>query len=286
MPRLAYTLVVCFRIFRSRTLRVVILPDYDSLSRWAADLVVERISRFQPNSERPFVLGLPTGSTPRGLYRELAARCRAKTVSFRHVITFNMDEYVGLPAGHPESYRAFMQRHFFDHVDLPLEQANIPDGNAANLEQECRDYEAKIQAAGGIHLFIGGLGHDGHLAFNEPGSSLNSRTRVVSLTEDTIRANSRFFNHDLSQVPRHAVTVGIGTIMDAAEVLLLVSGAGKARALRHVVEGGVSQMWTASALQLHQQAIVVCDDDATLEMKVGTVRYFKQQEAGADTTGR
>ncbi len=262
-------------------MRVVILPNYEALGRWAADLVVARITRFQPSAQRPFVLGLPTGSTPRGLYRELVAKHRAGAISFRHVLTFNMDEYVGLPADHPESYRSFMRHNLFDHVDLPAEQIHIPNGNADNLEQECAAYEAAIQAAGGIHLFLGGLGHDGHLAFNEPGSSLASRTRVVSLTHETIAANSRFFNHDSSQVPRRAVTVGIGTIMAAAEVLLLVSGAAKARALAQVVEGGVSQMWTASALQLHEQATVACDDDATVEMKVGTVRYFQQQEGEA-----
>src|SRR5690606_37945113 len=143
-------------------------------------------------------------------------------------------------------------RNFMDHIDLPSKQAHIPDGNAADLQQQCAEYEERIKAVGGIHLFIGGLGHDGHLAFNEPGSSLNSRTRVVTLTEDTIRANSRFFDNDVIKVPRQAITVGIGTIMDAREVMLLVSGAGKARALRHVVEGGVSQMWTASAMQLHE----------------------------------
>jgi len=259
-------------------LRVVILPEYESLSRWAAELVIDRIRRFQPTAERPFVLGLPTGSTPLGMYQELVRRHRAGEVSFRHVVTFNMDEYVGLPADHPQSYRTFMRRNFFDHIDLPSEQAHIPDGNAADLQRQCAEYEEKIRGVGGIHLFIGGLGQDGHLAFNEPGSSLTSRTRVVTLTEDTIRANSRFFDNDISQVPRRAITVGIGTIMAAQEVLLLVSGAAKARALQQVVEGGVSQMWTASALQLHEHAIVGCDDEATLELKVGTVRYFKQVE--------
>ncbi len=259
-------------------MRVVILRSYKRVSRWAAHYVAWRIRQFRPTADRPFVLGLPTGSTPLGMYEQLVRLCQQGKLSFRHVVTFNMDEYVGLPADHPQSYRAFMWRHLFQHVDIPADNVHIPNGNAEDLEAECRSYEERIRHAGGIHLFVGGIGHDGHLAFNEPGSSLASRTRIKTLTEDTRRANARFFDGDADQVPRQALTVGIGTIMDAEEVMILVSGASKARALQKVVEEGVNHMWTASALQLHPHGLIVCDQDATLELKVGTVRYFKDLE--------
>ncbi len=189
-----------------------------------------------------------------------------------------MDEYVNLPEEHPESYHAYMRRNLFDHVDIRDENVHILNGGAEDLEEECQQYERRIAELGGIHLFVGGVGHDGHIAFNEPGSSLQSRTRMKTLTEDTRRANSRFFDNDINQVPRHALTVGVGTVMDAEEVVILVSGATKARAMREIVEGGVNHMWTASALQMHRRGMIVCDDDATLELKVGTVRYFNQIE--------
>jgi glucosamine-6-phosphate deaminase len=183
-----------------------------------------------------------------------------------------MDEYVGIPEDHPESYHSFMYKHFFAHVDINPANVNILNGNAPNLAAECADYEARITKAGGIDLFLGGIGPDGHIAFNEPGSSLRSRTRVKTLAEDTIRANSRFFGGDLSQVPKQALTVGVGTVMDAREVLVIVLGANKALALAKTIEGGISQMWTASALQMHEQAMIVCDDAATDEMLVKTVK--------------
>jgi glucosamine-6-phosphate deaminase len=155
---------------------------------------------------------------------------------------------------------------------------NILNGNAADLEKECADYEARIKAAGGIHLFVGGIGPDGHIAFNEPGSSLTSRTRLKYLTTDTIIANSRFFDDDMNKVPTSALTVGVGTIMDAKEVMILVSGYNKARALQQAIEGGVSQMCTLSALQLHPQGIIVCDELSTFDLKVSTYRYFKDIE--------
>jgi glucosamine-6-phosphate deaminase len=259
-------------------LRVIIQRNYKRLSRWAAHYVAWRIRQFEPSAERPFVLGLPTGSTPLAMYERLIKLCEKGKVSFRHVVTFNMDEYVGLPENHPESYHAFMWKSFFQHVDIAAENVNIPNGNADDLAAECAAYEAKIREIGGIHLFVGGIGHDGHIAFNEPGSSLSSRTRVKTLTEDTRRTNARFFDGDVDAVPREALTVGIGTIMEAQEVMILVSGASKARALHHVIEQGVNHMWTASMLQTHQQAIFVCDEDATLELRVGTAKYFKQLE--------
>ena len=259
-------------------MRLIIQNNYDSMSKWVASYIAKKIADHAAGSEEPFVLGLPTGSSPIGTYEELARLCKAKKVSFKNVITFNMDEYVGIPEDHPESYHSFMKKHLFDHIDIPGENINILDGNAKNLEIECAEYEDKITRAGGIRLFLGGVGPDGHIAFNEPGSSLQSRTRIKTLTYDTIRANSRFFGNDVKKVPRLALTVGVGTIMDADEVILGVSGYTKARALQKIVEGGPNQMWTASALQLHPKAVIVCDDEATDELKVGTVKYFKDIE--------
>ena len=171
-----------------------------------------------------------------------------------------------------------MWKHFFSHINIKKENIHILNGNAKNLEEECANYEKAIKDAGGIDLFLGGVGQDGHIAFNEPGSSLTSVTRKKELTSDTIIANSRFFDYDLDKVPRVALTVGVGTVMAAKEVLIVCNGHGKARALKHAVEGGVSQMWTISALQLHPHAIIVCDETATDELKVGTYKYFKDIE--------
>ncbi|NLH41353.1 MAG: glucosamine-6-phosphate deaminase [Planctomycetes bacterium] len=260
-------------------MRVIIEPSYEKVSQWAANYVARKIRDFAPAIDRPFVLGLPTGSSPIGMYRELAAMNKAAKVSFEHVITFNMDEYVGLPQEHSESYHSFMWRNFFGHIDIPKRNVNILDGNAPDLAAECAEYEARIRQVGGIHLFVGGIGADGHIAFNEPGSSLTSRTRVVRLTPDTRVANARFFDNDPKKVPETALSVGVGTVMDAQEVLIIVNGSNKARALRHAIEEGVNHMWTISALQMHPNGVIVCDEDATLELRVGTARYFKDVEA-------
>ncbi len=259
-------------------MRVIIEPDYASLSRWAADYVAARINEARPTQEKPFKLGCPTGSSPLGLYQRLVELCKAGKVSFRNVVTFNMDEYVALPEEHPESYHSFMWTNFFSHIDICPENVHILNGNAPDLQAECKAYEEAIAEAGGIDLFMGGIGPDGHIAFNEPFSSLSSRTRVKSLTTDTIIANSRFFGGDVSQVPKTALTVGVGTVMDAREVLIVCNGHGKARALRHAIECAVSQQWTISALQLHPHAIIVCDEAATDELRHGTYKYFKDIE--------
>jgi len=203
---------------------------------------------------------------------------REGKVSFKNVVTFNMDEYVGIPKDHPQSYYTFMWDNFFSHIDIPAENVNILNGNALNLKDECADYEARIKAFGGIDLFMGGIGEDGHIAFNEPGSSLSSRTRDKALNQDTILVNSRFFDNDVNKVPKFALTVGVGTVMDSREVLILVTGHNKARALRQAVEEGVNHMWTISALQLHPHGLIICDEASTVELKVGTYRYFKDIE--------
>jgi glucosamine-6-phosphate deaminase len=260
-------------------MRLIIQPDYKSVSQWAANHIVSKINAFAPTENNPFVLGLPTGSSPLGVYRELIELFKKKKVSFKNVVTFNMDEYVNIPEDHPESYHSFMYSNFFEHVDILPENTNILNGNAPNLEIECEQYEAKIKSYGKIHLFMGGVGADGHIAFNEPGSSLSSRTRIKTLTKDTIIANSRFFGNDTSAVPKKALTVGIGTIMDSEEIMIIVNGHNKALALQHAVEGSINHIWTISALQIHPKGIIVCDEAATVELKVGTVNYFKDIES-------
>jgi glucosamine-6-phosphate deaminase len=256
-------------------MRLVILDTYDDASEWAAKYIKARINEFNPGPGKHFVLGLPTGSTPKGCYKKLVEFYRAGALSFKYVTTFNMDEYVGLERDHPESYHTFMWENLFKHVDIDPANVHIPDGNAPDLVAECKAYEQKIKDAGGIRLFLGGIGPDGHIAFNEPGSSLSSRTRVKTLAKDTILANARFFGGDISKVPTQALTVGVGTVMDADEVMIMITGAHKAFALYKAIEEGVSHMWTVSAFQMHQQTIFVCDEDATLELRVKTVKYFK-----------
>ena len=260
-------------------MRILIKNNSEEVGQWVADYVINKINNFKPTDEKPFVLGLPTGSSPISTYRELIRRHKAGDISFKNVITFNMDEYVGISVNHPQSYHFFMNDNFFNHIDIPKQNIHILNGNANNLESECIDFETKISKSGGIELFLGGIGPDGHIAFNEPGSSLTSRTRIKSLSYDTIQANSRFFDNDLSLVPTKALTVGVGTVMDAREVLIIITGYNKARALREVVEGSISHMWTVSMLQMHPKGIIVCDDPATMELQVKTVKYFKDIES-------
>lgn len=255
-------------------MRLIIQPDYEHLAKWTAGYIARKIEVSKPAPEKPFVLGLPTGSSPLGVYRELISLYKFGKVSFRNVVTFNMDEYVGLAPDHPQSYYSFMWTNFFSHIDIPEGNTNILDGLTNDIKAECAGYEEKIKSYGGIDLFLGGIGVDGHIAFNEPGSSLSSRTRSKALNYDTRLANSRFFGNDTDKVPKMALTVGVGTVMDAREVLIVVNGYNKARALHHIVEESVSHMWTGSALQLHPRAVIVCDEPATYELKVGTFKHF------------
>jgi len=260
-------------------MRVVIQEDYDKMCKWAAQHIADAINAHK--EDRPFVLGLPTGSSPLGVYKRLIEMNKAKKVSFKNVVTFNMDEYVGLSHTHKQSYWYFMWSNFFDHIDIPKENVNILNGKAKDLEAECARYEAKIAKVtsnGGIDLFLGGIGVDGHLAFNEPFTSLNSRTGVRVLTSDTLIVNSRFFGNDPAKVPTKALSVGVGTVTDSKQVLLVINGHNKARALAAAVEGGVNHMWTASALQLHKDAIIACDEPAAGELKVDTYKFFLDAE--------
>jgi glucosamine-6-phosphate deaminase len=259
-------------------MRIIIQANQEKASLWAARYIADKISGCK---EKSFILGLPTGSSPLGIYREFIKMYKGGKLSFKNVRTFNMDEYIGLEASHPQSYHYFMAENLFKHIDIDQKHIHILDGMAKDPEKECKLYEEAIAAEGGIDLFLGGMGSDGHIAFNEPCSSLSSRTRIKTLTEETKIANSRFFDGDPSKVPGTALTVGVGTVMDAHEVVIIVTGRSKARAIRAVVEEGINHIWTLSCLQMHPKAIIVCDEEATAELKTETVRYFKDIEKNA-----
>lgn len=237
-------------------MRVIIQPDSQVASQRAAQFVAALV-RKKPDC----VLGLATGSTPLAVYRELIRLHKDESLDFSRVTTFNLDEYVGLSSIHPQSYRQFMQVNFFDHINIPVTSTNVPDGRALDFEMHCRQYEQKIHDAGGIDLQILGIGSDGHIAFNEPGSSLGSRTRLKTLASETIRDNARFFGGE-DKVPRLAVTMGVGTILESRRCVLLAFGKHKAAAIRDTVEGPVTAQVTASALQLHREVIGIFDEDA------------------------
>ncbi|THU89371.1 Glucosamine/galactosamine-6-phosphate isomerase [Dendrothele bispora CBS 962.96] len=259
-------------------MRLIVRENPVEVGSYIANYICRRINEFEPTPEKPFVLGLPTGSSPIPTYKALIQLVKDGKLSFKNVVTFNMDEYVALPRDHSESYHTFMFREFFSHIDISPSNVNILDGNAIDLIAECKAYEEKIKSYGGIELFLGGIGEDGHIAFNEPGSSLVSRTRIKTLAYDTILANARFFNNDISAVPRMALTVGVGTVLESREVVVVVTGQRKALALSKAIEEGVNHLWTLSALQQHPWALIVVDEDATAELHVKTVKYFKSIE--------
>jgi len=236
--------------------RVIIEQGENAVAVRAARFVADLVRR-----NPACVLGLATGSTPLGLYRELIRWHRDEGLDFSRVTTFNLDEYVGVPEDHPQSYRYFMQENLFRHLNIVQANTHVPDGRSLDFEASCRRYEQRIRDAGGIDLQVLGIGRDGHIAFNEPGSSLGSRTRVKSLTGETIRDNARFFGSE-AQVPRLAITMGVGTILEARRCLLLATGAAKTATIRSTIEGPVTAQITASALQLHQDVIVVLDEEA------------------------
>jgi glucosamine-6-phosphate deaminase len=237
-------------------MRVIILPTPDAIARRSAQFVAELVRR-----DPACILGLATGSTPLGLYRELARLHREEGLDFSRTTSFNLDEYVGLAPSHPQSYRRFMQEHLFAHINIDPARTHVPDGRALDYSAYCRQYEQRIEDAGGIDLQVLGIGRDGHIAFNEPGSSLGSRTRLKTLTRETILDNARFFGGE-EQVPRLAVTMGVGTILESRRCLLLAQGEAKAEAIRATIEGPVTAQVTASALQLHRDVIVIIDEAA------------------------
>jgi len=252
---------------------IVICRNYDALSRAAARVVADLV-----NHKPDAVLGFATGSSPVGLYKELIRLHEEEGLDFSKVTTFNLDEYVGLPGDHPQSYRHFMNQNLFDHINIPVQNTHVPSGTSANHAASCEWYEKRIRDAGGIDLQVLGIGSDGHIAFNEPGSSLGSRTRMVTLTEQTIDDNSRFFKRK-SDVPRHAISMGVGTILEARKLLMVASGKNKAAALAAAVEGPITSMITASALQLHPEAIVFADDDAAAGLKMRAYYDWIQKQS-------
>lgn len=256
-------------------MRLVPLKNTMDVADWCAHHIVDAINAFSPTASRPFVLGLPAGNSPLNTFQRLIELHRTGDVSFANVVTFNMDEYVGLGPSDPQSYAHFMHHHLFHHLDLQPQNINVLDGMAEDLETECVRYEAKIKCYDTINLFLGGVGTDGHLAFNEPASSLHSRTRVKALTATTRINNARFFDDDVEQVPKLALTIGLATLLDANEVVVLATGNSKAYAVKAAVEGAISQLWPISVLQQHPKATIICDPPATMELQVKTLTYFQ-----------
>jgi len=249
-------------------MELIIKTDYEQMSKAAAQVVVD-VLNTKPNA----VLGMATGSTPLGLYQELVRLHREEQLDFSRVTTFNLDEYVGLPVNHPQSYHHFMRENFFKHVNIPPHNINIPSGTTSNYPAFCAWYEHRIKECGGIDLQILGIGSDGHIAFNEPTSSLSSRTRLKTLARQTIEDNARFFERR-EDVPIYAITMGVGTILEARRIILVASGTHKARAVAQTVEGPVTSMVTASALQLHRDVTVFVDDDAASALQMSDYYDF------------
>jgi glucosamine-6-phosphate deaminase len=250
-------------------MEVVVLPDASDIGAVAADAVAALLDR-KPAA----VLGLATGSSPLPIYDELAARCEAGLVSFRQARGFTLDEYVGLPADHPQRYRNVIDTAFTTRVDFAPNAVQGPDGLAADIPAACAAYETAIRDAGGVDLQILGIGTDGHIGFNEPGSSLASRTRIKTLTRQTRVDNARFFGDDVESVPTHCLTQGLGTIMDARHAILVATGRGKAEAVHHLVEGSVSAMWPASVLQHHPHVTVLLDGAAARRLQL--IDYYRE----------
>ncbi|WP_270180559.1 glucosamine-6-phosphate deaminase [Alkalihalobacillus sp. CinArs1] len=244
-------------------MRIIKATDYQELSHLAADFFIERVK------ENPEVtLGLATGGTPRGTYQRMAEDYYKNHTSYSRVSTFNLDEYVGLPADHPNSYHQFMKTHLFNKVDIPAKQRHLPNGVASDITSECLNYERLIEESGGIDVQLLGLGSNGHIGFNEPGTSFHARTHVVELAQSTREANARFFN-GIDEVPREAITMGISTIMKSKEILLLVSGEEKAHALRQLLHGDVGEEFPASILTTHQNVTIIADQKALSDVPHG-----------------
>lgn len=249
-------------------MEIIIQPTQADGSIIAARIIAKLV-RSRPDC----VLGLATGSTPLATYRELVRMHREESLDFSKVTTFNLDEYVGLSPEHPQSYHAFMEENLFRHINVAAGNIHIPDGAAPDVAAECARYEASIVAAGGIDVQLLGIGTDGHIGFNEPTSSLASRTRIKTLTEQTRSDNARFFDGDLAKVPFHCITMGVGTIMDCRQVLMLAFGANKAQAIAEAVEGPITSMNPASVLQMHPVAKCIIDESAA--GKLSKTDYFR-----------
>ncbi|WP_088052939.1 glucosamine-6-phosphate deaminase [Virgibacillus dakarensis] len=237
-------------------MKIIKVADYQAMSEKACELVMEKVNTI----EKP-VLGLATGSTPEGLYQQLIKKHHHHEVSFKNTTTFNLDEYVGLSKQDPNSYYYYMQEKLFKHIDIPREQAHLPNGEGDNLQANCQDYEQLIKAAGNIDIQLLGIGLNGHIGFNEPGTSFSSRTHIVELDESTRKANARFFS-SLADVPGQAVTMGIGTIMESKQIILLVSGEKKSEAVTRLITGEITEAFPASILQKHENVVLIADEAA------------------------
>ncbi|MBR2137342.1 MAG: glucosamine-6-phosphate deaminase [Alphaproteobacteria bacterium] len=259
-------------------MRVIIENDYDKMSQWAADYVLYRIKKHKPSPKKPFVLGIPSGSTPLGMFKILASYYKKGLISFENVIFFSMAEYIGVGAGDPHGFQYFLWDNFLKYVNVKKEHAYFLNGLTTDYAKECAKYEKSIRSCGGVDLFIGGVGEDGHIAFNEPYSSLNSRTRAKLLTPSTLKANSRFFDNDVHKVPPLVLTIGVETMMEAEEVMILASGQKKAKAIKQAIEGGITHVWPISILQHHPHGIIACDSAAAQELSAETVKYFQEIE--------
>jgi len=242
-------------------MEIIIADSYEQMGVQAATIIRQQLLR-KPNS----VLGLATGSTPIGTYKELIRLHREEGLDFSQATTFNLDEYLGLPPSHEQSYRYFMDEHLFNHVNIPKGKIHVPYGHAESVLEFCEWYENEITHAGGIDIQILGIGGDGHIAFNEPGSSLGSRTRLKTLTEQTIQDNARFFT-SMEEVPKFAITMGVGTILEAKKIILIANGAAKAEIMAEAIEGPITSQVTASALQLHRDVVVIVDKEAGAKLK-------------------
>ncbi|KAG1764956.1 hypothetical protein EDD22DRAFT_881911 [Suillus occidentalis] len=271
-------------------MRLIIRDDPAAVGDYAANYIAKRINDFAPTAEKPFVLGLPTGSSPIPTYKALVNKVKEGSLSALMFIAcrhhpFNMDEYLSalLVTTHESYHTHSLFREFFSHQSsISPFPSEYTGRERRRLIAECNAYESRIKQRGGIELFLGGIGEDGHIAFNEPGSSLASRTRIKTLAYDTILANARFFNNNIAAVPRMALTVGVATVLEAREVVVVVTGQRKSLALSKAIEDGVNHLWTLSALQLHPWALIVVDEDATAELHVKTVKYFKSIERVQD----
>lgn len=259
-------------------MRIIFLDNPDEIAQWVSHYIVYKINMFNPTQNNPFVLGLPAGSTPIKTYKNLIKLYKNGKVNFKNVTIFMMDEYLGLSHDDPKSYYTFIHKNFLNHINISPKNINFLNGNTENFQNECKKYEKKIKEYKCIHLFIGGVGSDGHLAFNEPGSSLSSRTHIKTLSMETRISNSRFFNNEINLVPKFALTIGLATLLESKEIIIIASGLNKAFAVQAAIEGGINHMWPISYLQLHPQSILVCDKLSTVELKIKTVKYFTEME--------
>jgi glucosamine-6-phosphate deaminase len=248
-------------------MEVIIKKTYEEVSKEAG-----KIFKAALKKKPDLVLGLATGTTPLGLYKEMIRMHKEEKLDFSKVRTFNLDEYLGLAGDHVQSYRYFMDVNLFNHINIDKKNTHVPDGKAKDPVRFCEKYEQAIKDVGGVDVQVLGIGRDGHIGFNEPGSSLGSRTRVKTLTKETIEDNGRLFKNE-SEVPHYAITMGVGTVMDAKMCLLLANGWKKARPMADMIEGGVSQQCTASVLQLHRDVVVIIDEEAAWELR--RKEYYK-----------